>query len=83
MTSTVVNDTLHFITSLKLKELEKQQTAYQQHIRVLDDVRSCLDGGSAGTTGVFGRDKSSVIVSQESMASTTLSEASKQLSLCS
>ncbi|TFK67973.1 hypothetical protein BDN72DRAFT_65894 [Pluteus cervinus] len=38
-----VNDTLHFITSIKLQELQKQQAAYEQHIRVLDDVRSLDD----------------------------------------
>ena len=32
------NDTLHFITSIKLQELEKQRLAYQEHARVLEEI---------------------------------------------
>lgn len=40
MSSAAFGETLQFITTVKLDELEKQRLAYQEHARVVDDARA-------------------------------------------
>jgi hypothetical protein len=43
MTSTAFSQTLQFITSIKLQELEKQRVAYQAHAKVLEESTAAGD----------------------------------------